>query len=76
MSTFFCKKFFEIKNDVGRRLWVEVIYLKINNVSFDFLLSPLIENCYSVKVTALSWLVVPEDLSVQEVPSEDVIMVQ
>ena len=30
---------------------------------------------YSEKVTALSWLVVPEVLSVHDVPSEDVIMV-
>ena len=33
------------------------------------------KNCYSEKVTALSWLVVPEVLSVHEMPSEDVIMV-
>ena len=34
-----------------------------------------VKNFYSEKVTALSWLVVPEVLSVHDVPSEDVIMV-
>ena len=33
------------------------------------------KNCYSEKVTALSWLVVSEALSVHDIPSEDVIMV-